>query len=196
MNTLKKASGKTVADESIRMLNTFIKETYEELGVKKENLPTFTPQFIYPKDLDYIGKAKHPSTTAFDYYTLNPETFGLDFETVKVFIPDLSAMKNKKLHDVFKHIVDTYGEKYHMPDIEYWKWMFENPDKAEEVAKRQNYNIKDGNIYLFSGSCLCDFDGAWLVPCALWGGNKFYRNARLLNEGEWLSNYRVLLLER
>jgi len=181
--------------ESIGTFNTFMKETYEGWGVKKEKLPAFTPTFINPKDLNYTEKAQHPDTTAFGHYTLNPETFGLDFEKSKVFIPDLSDMEGKKLHEVFKHVVDTYGDKYYIPGIEYWKWMIENPDKSEEVAKRRNYNIKDGKVYFFSGSSLCYSSDYWYVPYAGWVGGGFNRNARWLEVG-WNSRCRVLLLER
>jgi len=183
------------AAEGVAMLNTFLGETNTGWGVKKENLPTFKFEFTDPKELDYKEKAEHPDQARFGEYTLNPETFGVDFEKAKVFIPDLLSMNGKKLYDVFKHVVDTYGEKYYIPGIEYLKWMIENPDKAEESAKKQEYDIKDGNYYYFPGSSLCNSGGRWSVPCARWFGGGFRRDARWL-EREWSSDDRVLLLEK
>ena len=181
--------------EGLATINTFLGETNTGWGVKEENLPTFKIEFTDPKDLDYKEKAEHPDFARFGEYSLNPETFGVDFENAKVFIPDLSSMNGKKLYDVFKHVVDTYGDKYYIPGIEYWKWMIENPDKAEEVAKKQEYDIKDGNYYYLPGSSLCDSNGRWDVPCAGWRGGEFDRSADWLEHG-WYSDCRVLLLEK
>ena len=181
--------------ESLSTVNTFLEETNVGWGVDKSKLPTFKFEFTDPKELDYKNKAEHPDVAHFGEYTLNPETFGVDFEKAKVFIPDLSSMEGKKLYDVFEDVVKKYGEKYHIPGIEYWKWMIENPDKAEEAAKKQNYNIKDGNYYYFPGSSFCGGDGFWRVPCSDWDGGAFRRRAAWL-ENEWRSDGRVVLLEK
>jgi hypothetical protein len=181
--------------EGLATINTFLGETNKGWGVKEEDLPTFKVEFVSPTDLDYKEKAEHPDTAKFGGYSLNPETFGVDFEKSKVFIPDLSSMNGKKLYEVFQHVVETYGAKYHIPGIEYWKWMIENPDKAEEAAKKQEYDIKDGNYYYFPGSSLCNSSGDWLVPYSRWNGGEFYRGARWLGP-EWDSHDRVLLLEK
>jgi len=177
--------------EGVAMLNTFLGETNTGWGIKKEDLPTFKFEFTDPKDMEYEKKSKNPDEKKFGTYTLNPETFAGDFEKAKVFIPDLSAMEGKKLHKVFQHVVDTYGDKYHIPGIEYWKWMVQNPDKIDQIEPR----LKDGNWYYFPGSSLCDSHGGWSVPCADWRGGGFHRDASWL-EGGWRSDGRVLLLEK
>ncbi len=183
--------------ENIGMVNNFLKEkSTSGWGVKEEDLPTFKVEFIDPKELDYKNKADNPDKTKFGQYSLNPETFGMDFEKSKVFIPDLSVMNGKKLPEVFKYVVDTYEEKYYIPGIEYWKWMIENPDKAEEVAKRQNYDIKDVNYYYFLGSIFCSPSyGRWGVPGSNWDGRKFSQGSKWL-ERKWDSVDRVILLEK
>ncbi|MDP3763525.1 MAG: hypothetical protein Q8Q92_02630, partial [bacterium] len=177
--------------EGAAMFNAFLGETNTGWGVKEENLPTFKFEFTDPKELDYKEKAEHPDQARFGEYTLNPETFAGDFEKAKVFIPDLSAMEGKKLYEVFKYVVDTFGEKYYVPGIEYWKWMIENPNKIDQIESR----LKDSNHYFFPGSSLCDSLGYWRVPGALWNGGGFNRSADWL-EAEWSSETRVLLLEK
>jgi hypothetical protein len=181
--------------ENISSFSLFLNDLYKSWGVAETDLPTPNFSFVDPKEINYKEKSQNPDKKKFGSYTLNPETFGVDFEKAKVFIPDLSSMEGKKLHEVFQYVVDTYGDKYHIPGIEYWKWMIENPDKAEEAAKKQNYDIKDGNYHYFPGSSLCRSDGHWSVPCAYWNGGEFYRSAYWL-ENEWNSGRRVLLLEK
>mgnify|MGYP001581246325 FL=1 len=86
--------------------------------------------------------------------------------------------------------MNTYGNKYYVPGIEYWKWLIENPGKNPPSAA-----IKDGNYYFFPGSVLRDKDGRWNVPCARWDGTKWHRGADWL-AAAWNSNYRVVLLEK
>ncbi|MDP3763526.1 MAG: hypothetical protein Q8Q92_02635 [bacterium] len=181
--------------ESISGFNAFLNRLYQSWGVAESNLPIPNPSFVAPKEIEYEKRSMNPDGKKFGTYTLNPETFAGDFEKAKVFIPDLSAMAGKKLHKVFQYVVDIYGDKYHIPGIEYWKWMIENPDKAEEAAKKQEYDIKDGNLYFFPGSSLCSSGGRWRVPWAHWSGGRFDRDALRLEDG-WDSNDRVLLLEK
>ncbi len=182
--------------ERLSAISTFLRETTtSSWGVKDEHLPKFRFEFVDPKEFDYKGKSANQDESKFGQYTLNPETFGMDFEKSKVFIPDLSKMDGKKLYEVFKYVVDTYGDKYYIPGIEYWKWMIENPDKAEETAKKQNYDIKDGYIYHLPGSCLCDAGGTWCVPGSNWEFSRSRKRARWLGQG-WNSNCRVILLEK
>ena len=133
-------------------------------------------------------------------YTLNPETQGLDFETLRTFVPDLSQFEAKKgpppiparpIHEVMKYVVDTYGATHHIPCIEYWKWLIENPGKNPQGA-----DIKDqSKWFFFPGSVLRDSDGLWVVPCAYWSGSKWDRHADWL-ANTWGSDYRVVLLEK
>ncbi len=181
--------------ESLKAISTFLKKTNTGWGVEEEELPTFKFEFTDPKELDYKNKSGHSDQSKFGQYTLNPETFGMDFEKAKVFIPDLPAMNGKELQEVFKYVVETYGDRYYIPGIEYWKWMMENPDKAEESAKKQNYDIKDGDYFYFPGSSLCGSNGDWNVPYFRWDGGKFRQLANWLGGG-WDFSDSIVLLER
>lgn len=146
---------------------------------------------IAPQAQNYEALSKDIDAAKRSEYTLNPETQGLDFEKLKAFVPDLSALEGKPIHEVIQHVVDTYGATHHIPGIEYWKWLCENPAKNPPGA-----NIKDqSKWFFFPGSTLRDLDGYWLVPYASWHGSKWLRHAIWLSY-DWNSGYRVVLLEK
>ncbi|TSC65127.1 MAG: hypothetical protein G01um101491_8 [Parcubacteria group bacterium Gr01-1014_91] len=145
---------------------------------------------VTPQMQNYEALSQDVDATKRGEYTLNPETQGLDFETLRAFVPDLSALNGKPVHEVIQHVVDTYGNNYHIPGIEYWKWLIENPGKNPPGS-----NIKDGNYYFFPGSVLRDEVGNWNVPCADWRGTEWRRGASWLTN-DWNSFYRVVLLEK
>lgn len=147
-------------------------------------------EFTPPTDLDWSALLQDTDAAKAGEYTLNPETQGLDFETLRAFVPDLSALNGKPVHEVMQHVVDTYGDRYHIPGIEYWKWLIENPTKDPPNL------AKDSSKYYFCpGSVLRDKDGNWSVPCADWIGTKWDRNGYWLRR-DWHSLFRVVLLEK
>ncbi len=79
--------------EGLAAINIFLKEAATEWSAKEEDgAPlTFKLEFVDPKDLDYKNKTDNPDKSKSGQYTLNPETFGMDFEKAKVFVPDLHA---------------------------------------------------------------------------------------------------------
>ena len=178
------------AAEDIATVNSFLGETNVGWGVKEEDLPVFRCEFVDPRGLKYEEKNGQIDKKLFGEYTLNPETFGVDFEKAKVFIPDLSSMEGKKLYEVFQYVADTLGAKYRIPDIGYWKWMIENPEKIDKIKSE----LKDGNLYFLPGSLVRNSDGNWNVPYARWNGFKWRRYTNWLGY-DWNSNYRVVLLE-
>lgn len=143
---------------------------------------------IAPTMQDYGTLAGDTNAAEFGKYTLNPEAQGLDHERCKAFVPDLSQWNGRKLHEVMKHVVDTYGATYHIPGIEYWKWIAENPTKIPQ-------NLKDGKYYFFPGSVLRVEDGHWRVPYGRWDGSRWRRYASWLTR-EWFAGPRVVLLEK
>lgn len=82
-----------------------------------------------PQAQNYEILSRDVDAKKYGEYTLNPETQNLDFEQLKAFVSDLKAFNGKKVHEVIQHIVDTYGATHHIPGIEYWKWLIENPSK-------------------------------------------------------------------
>ena len=143
-----------------------------------------------PQAQNYEALSKDVDATKRGEYTLNPETQGLNFETLRAFVPDLKAFNGKKVHEVMQHVIDTYSATHHVPGIEYWKWLIENPGKNPPGA-----NLKDGKYYFFPGSVLRGKDGHWDVPYADWDGSKWNRRAYWLS-GDWNGDYRVVLLEK
>ncbi len=152
---------------------------------------------IDPTTQDYPALAQDIDAAKFGEYTLNPETQGIDFESAKVFIPDLSQFEAKtgppakpaaKLAEVARYVMDTYGDTHHVPGIEYWKWLIEHPGETPQ-------NLKDGKFYFFPGSVLRGREGSWSVPSADWDGSEWDRYASWLTL-DWSSGYRVVLLEK
>lgn len=189
--------GKEVALKAVERISSFnvsLNDLYKSWGLAETDLPIPNPTFVDPKEITYEERLNNIDKKNFGTYTLNPETFAGDFEKAKVFIPDLSAMADEKLPKVFQYVVDTYGDKYNIPGIEYWKWMIENPDKAQVSAQKHGYDIND-DFYFFPGSIFCDPDGNWSVPYIYWIGGGFDRSSRWL-ELDWHSGFQVLLLEK
>ncbi len=167
----------------------FLFETFKMWWSKKiVNNAKQEAAFQNPSALDYEQLSQDIDANKIGEYTLNPETQGLDFERAKVFIPDLSAFVGKKRYEVMKHIIGTYGATHHIPGIEYWKWMIENPDRTPQ-------ELKDGNWFFCPGSVLRGEGGHWYVPRSYWDGSGFGRHAHWL-DSDWGSHERAVLLEK
>lgn len=167
----------------------FIKDTFTSWyqNVTPEELSQ-TPIIISPLDQSWNDMKTDIDEKKSGEYTVNPETQNLDFENMKVFILDLYALNGKPLAEIAEHIVSTYGNNYHIPGIEYFKWLIEKGNKAPK-------DLKDGNYHFFFGSTLRDRGGGWYVPSSFWDGGEWRRNAFWLKY-DWRSNYRVVLLEK
>jgi len=168
------------------MLDTFKNSwSWDVTGITPEG------HAISPQAQSYEALSQDVDATKRGEYTLNPEMQGLDFEKLHTFVPDLSALEGKPIHEVMQHVADTYGATHHIPGIEYWKWLIENPGKNPSGA-----NIKDqSKWFYFPGSVLRDKDGNWNVPYAIWDGTEWDRDAGWLASG-WRSDCRVVLLEK
>lgn len=178
-------------DEELAKTTTpFMLKTFKDSwGWDVTNL---TPEgrVVTPQTQNYKALSQDTDASKRGEYILNPETQGLDFETLRAFVPDLSALNGKPVHEVIQHVVDIYGGQYHIPGIEYWKWLCENPGKNPPGP-----NMKDGKYYFFPGSVLRGEGGDWDIPCAFWNGSEWDRNAGWLAL-DWNSRYRVVLLEK
>jgi hypothetical protein len=179
--------------KSIQKANKkFIKQTFELWnGNSTRKQRNQTPVLALPQNQPWDTMKSDIDPKKSGEYTLNPETQGLDFEGAKVFIPDLKKFEGRPLAEVAKHLISTYADRYHIPGIEYWKWLIENPDKSPQ-------ELKDGNYHFFFGSSLRPRDGGWGVPCFYWfagGAGRWSRGARGVGDG-WSPGYRVVLLEK
>ncbi len=189
--------GKVKSVEGVReSLQPFMKETFEKWNwsEEKRNVAETAPiTFVKPENLEYSSKApdSEDDPSKAGEYTLNPEIAGLNFEKIIPFIPDLSSLNGKKRYEVFEYVVNTFGKTHHIPDLRYWKWLIENPEKAREL----NPQLLDGNYYYCPGSVFRGAGGVWNAPCARWGGSGFGRGRNWLRL-DWSSSERVVLLPR
>jgi hypothetical protein len=181
--------GPEIEEENRAFFEQTFKGWYGEKDAKKasQRMAEFTP----PERQNWKEMSQDTDKDRFGEYTMNPDTATLDWESIpteKIKVVDLSDMRGKPLHEVAEHIVETYSGDYHIPGIEYWKYIIEHPDKAPE-------DLKDGNYHFFFGSVLRGGGGVWDVPGAGWGGSEFGRGAGSLGDA-WASVYRVVLLEK
>ena len=99
-------------------------------------------------------------------------------------LPD--TLNNQPLDQVANYILQTYPN-YHIPGLEYCKYIIQNPTKAPQA-------LKDGNWHFFFGSLFRHSGGHWFVPYVRWGGSSFRRNGDWLAYS-WHSDCRVVALE-
>lgn len=195
---LGEATSVAIAEEVKTGPEAFLKETFEKWDKDSAPKAKITTEVISPADQDWSALETDIDPTKFGEMTLNPETQALDFETAKVFIPDLSAFNGQKLSAVAEHLVSTYGDKYYLPGIEYWQWLC-NHDSLTDLPEGEEFealkqNLTD-NYCFFFGSTLRNSNGHWSVPCVRWGGSEWRRGAYWL-AGDWDSDCRVVLLEK
>lgn len=148
-------------------------------------------ELISPKDIDWNTKKDDKDKPMFGEYTMNPETVTIDWEKIsveKIKIFDFAEFVDKPRTELAKHLVENYSDKYYIPGIEFWKYLYENQDKISQ-------DLKDGNYYFFFGSILRGKDGYWDIPNSYWNGGKWDRGASWLGR-DWNSGARVLLLEK
>jgi hypothetical protein len=149
------------------------------------------PILIDPKIQDYNVLRDEIDATKFGEYTLNPDTQNLDFENIlesKIFIPDLSTVNYSPVHEVAQYVVDTYGATYHIPGIEYWKWIIENPTKTPQ-------KLRNGKNNYCVGSLIRNSNGRWSIPFVCSDGAGTIRSAYWLGD-DWSSDGRVVLIEK
>ena len=163
--------------------------TQEQLDIAESNLK---PEIISPSNINWDQRKSDTDTTKSGQYTLNPETQNINFGKAKVVIPDLNTFDQfdgKPLFRLGQYLVATYGTKYYLPGIEYWRWISKNPDKAPK-------QLNDEKNYFFFGSILRHRSGRWAVPFSRWHGSSFGCGADGLSGGSWGFDSWVVLLER
>ena len=154
------------------------------------------PEVKRPKDVVWSNTV-NIDVTKFGEFSMNPDTAGINWEQIpkekiKVINPlEINpALIGKKRWEVAKYITTEWPDRdrYLIPGIEYWKYVFEHPDEAPQ-------ELKNGNWHYFLGSIFCNSSGYWNVPFVRQSGSSFDRL------GFWLSNVwhddeRVVLLEK
>ena len=176
----------------------FVKDTFETWDSAKASSIKIKAEVISPLEQPWSDLEGDIDTTKAGEYTLNPETQELDFATAKVFIPDLSSFVGKKVSEVAEYVVNTYGDKYYIPGLEYEQWLYQHenlkslPEGKEFEELKQH--LRDRYCFFF-GSTLRDLGGRWCVPCVDWDGSGWFRDAFWL-DFDWGSHDRVVLLER
>lgn len=172
----------TVIIERAKRLKTHLdsgERTTEETLKNFEDRPT----------IDYAAYAADVDASKAGEEWQLPESIQPNFETARPFMPDLSSFVGKPRHEVFQHVLDTYGATHCIPGREYLDWLAAHPKKTPP-------SLQDNTKWFyFPGSLVRVKDGVWSVPYARWNGAKWHRVADWL-AGGWGSSFRVVLLEK
>jgi FtsZ-binding cell division protein ZapB len=166
------------------LFDTF-KGWYSERGAQKAKQ---SARLEKPDTLDCQNLSQDIDTNKFGEYTLNPDTQTIDFEKAKPIVIELPQFVGQPLWEAMKYIIDTYAGTHHIPGLEYWKWIIENPNKTPQ-------SLKDGNWHFLPGSILRGEGGRWIVPRVVWNDSEFGRSAGWLGVA-WYAFERVVLIEK
>ncbi len=171
-------------------LNAFMAETYVIwYGKKDEEKANISMRVTPLGGMDY-EQLKIANPPLFGQYTMNPETTGINYKekNLKIKIADMKELAGSSRSEVAKAVVGQYGTEYHIPGLEYEKYLLDNPDKVPA-------ELKDGNWYYFFGSTLRARFGGSDLPYVSFDDGKLNRHARWL-DGKWNFNDHVILLEK
>lgn len=182
--------------ESIKQnFGGFLKKSYQESW--NGNADTVAkagekPEIVFPGAIVW-EKIVEVDASKFGEYTVNPDTIGINWENVpkeKIKVFDFSEFVGKPRWKLAKYLTTEWPDrdKYHIPGIEYWKYVFEHPDQAPD-------SLKDGNYHYFFGSIFRGAGGTLDVPVVRRDGVEFERRGNWLDR-QWGALGRVVLLEK
>src|SRR5690606_34852857 len=164
-----------------RRLNTQLRELWDFCDVRE-----LRPSFIHPEAQNYSFFRKQEQDRR-GQYTINPETFGLNFEEHKIIIPDLGYLEGKPIYEMLYEVVERYGEDHYIPGIELLYWL-KKQNKFPLMMDPANYYK---SLYV-CGSLICDKNGYWRIinirphptlPPTIgqnWLGNPWEKSGRIL----------------
>lgn len=127
----------------------------------------------------------------FGEYIINPNTINLDLKNLspeKIKVMDFAEFVGKPTHELAKHIVEKYSDKYYITGFEAWEYFSKNPDNCPEKLRNGKWN------YLF-GLFFCGFVGSWGYPALRWDGSGFVCSVSWIGFN-WSSTNCVVLIEK
>jgi len=141
-------------------MKKFLLETFKNWGVSQEKLDSWAVnkkmEVVSPNGIDYQARKDDIDVSKYGEFTMNPNTIDINWESIpqnKIKTETLpTSMNGKNLSEIGEYVEATYGGKYKIPGLEYYKYIYENPDKAPDSLKDGNYHFFFGS--LFRGSAL------------------------------------------
>ena len=189
------AKGEVNNEEFEKQMSAFMRETfaiwYGEKDADKANIKMLSKPLA---EINYEEMRKN-DPSKFGEYSMNPDRTGVNYvekkETpkIKILNQELKQFIGKPRSEAIKFVVENYGDKFRLPDLEDEQYLLSLP--VDKVPAE----LKDGNYFYFMGSTLRGQGGRAVVPCVDWDGKKLGRSARTLSD-EWNESDRVLLLEK
>ncbi len=229
INLIKQKESKEEFKNEVRL---FLKGRYDFFGYMKKGITEklrYNAEFKNPKDIklkNYLGIIK--STTG--DYTLNPETFSLEYEKLGdpyIFDPEkdkdfqeyrhnsfLERMKDDEdyykvreeqgeIHYVMEYVFKKYSDMYHIPGLEYQKYLFDLSEKGD--LDKIPEALKDSSTYYCLGSLTDEpgnnsEEGHWCAPAGSFGKGadrkeRWYYSPSWI-KGNFPTNGRVLLFKK
>lgn len=109
------------------------------------------------------------------------------FEEVRTLVPDLSAFVGKEVHEVIRYLNETYGDRFYLPDSEYWEWLKSNRDQIPQELKGEKYYFMPIAVFRIQAGRFRVYFGG------LEGTN--WRRHGVWASSKWHSFYHAILIE-
>lgn len=109
------------------------------------------------------------------------------FRGANTFVPDTATFVGKNVHEVIKHLTETYKD-YYIPDVAYWDSLHANPETIPE-------ELRDGKYYFIPILIFRLKAGHFRVHFGGLEGTGWQRHPTNASS-KWQSFYRVILLEK
>ena len=113
------------------------------------------------------------------------EKFDIPPEKIKTL--NLSEFIGKRLSEVEKHVIDTYGSNYNIPGDEYLEYLMKNQN---EIPTQSTF--ADGYRYYFLGAR----DGVWTSYMTREPTESKFRRDASSDTSQWEWNRSVVLIEK
>jgi hypothetical protein len=132
------SKGEVGMEEFEKQMNDFVKETlviwYGKDRAEKANIKMLSTPLA---EMDYRAPRGGVDFSKLGEFTTNPEMAKMNFieKEPKVKILAMKEFIGKPRSEVMKTVVEKYGSSYHIPGLEFEKFLLENPDKVPEELK-------------------------------------------------------------
>ena len=130
----------------------------------------------------------------------------VDYRNKELFVPKIpDKVRKGSIADVMKYVHETYKDTHIIPDVRYYKYLFEtseaaekekDPIKKEEILSRIPTQMRESSSsWFFPGSAIVHEDGHWVTPVIDFRFGAAMSLGFGVNIG-WSQNYEVILLKR
>jgi len=116
-------------------LNGFMAKTFVMwYGKANAGKAKISMQTISLPKMNYEG-LRTTDKSLYGQYTINPETAGMNHKEKqpKIKIVDMKEFVGRPRSEVAKAVIEKYGAQYHIPGLEYEKYLLEKPSLCMDI---------------------------------------------------------------